>query len=71
MYIMCAVEVLDATGKPSGGLLKGNTRWMGEYHECLNVPIEIKVNGSLVPPPFSPAYCSLTLGNASNPVSGA
>jgi Nose resistant-to-fluoxetine protein, N-terminal domain len=59
-----ACLVLDATGKPSSGLLRGATWWMGDYDECLS--IKGGVNGSQQSAPFKTAYCSLSFGNASH-----
>ena len=41
MYLF---QVLDSFGKPSSGILNGNTAWLGEFSECRNISNE---NGNL------------------------
>ncbi|GBM36610.1 hypothetical protein AVEN_170777-1 [Araneus ventricosus] len=56
-----AVRMMDATGKPSGGLMEGTSTALGDYDECLDVKspsgypvtgeyclLEIKPPGSIV-----------------------
>ena len=53
------LAVLDASGKPPSGILRGNLWWLGEYEECLE-------SEALQSAPFSTAYCSLSIGNESH-----
>lgn len=34
------VEVIDAIGKPTSGILQGSLSWIGEFDECSNVTLE-------------------------------
>ncbi|KFM59972.1 Nose resistant to fluoxetine protein 6, partial [Stegodyphus mimosarum] len=52
-----AMHMIDAFGKPESGFLQGNTRFIGDYNECLNVyapPQENTTAGN-----FHGKYCFL------------
>ena len=52
------VSVIDAWGKIESGILEGNSRWLGNFDECLNItagPDESLADG------FKTRYCSTSI----------
>ncbi|KAK7497005.1 hypothetical protein BaRGS_00011741 [Batillaria attramentaria] len=53
-----AVQMMDATGKPSSGVVTGNIQWPGAYEECLLVRA-LAADG--VTSMFSGQYCTFSI----------
>ncbi|GFY57918.1 nose resistant to fluoxetine protein 6 [Trichonephila inaurata madagascariensis] len=61
-----AIKMLDSYGKPESGVLNGNIKWLGEYKECLDIPVKLK-NVSL---PLNMGVCLPDSCNPSGPIFG-
>ncbi|XP_067118598.1 nose resistant to fluoxetine protein 6-like [Centruroides vittatus] len=55
-----AEQMLDATGKLPSGLLKGNLLWLGDFKQCRNVTVPLKVIGNFNFGGFKGEYCYFT-----------
>ncbi|GBM27686.1 Nose resistant to fluoxetine protein 6 [Araneus ventricosus] len=68
-----SMKMVDSFGKPESGILLGNSKWLGEYDECLKIYAPPKGKTGLGD--FHGKYCTLSiplkLGNMALPISTA
>ncbi|XP_067118600.1 nose resistant to fluoxetine protein 6-like [Centruroides vittatus] len=54
------LQMLDAAGKPPSGLKKGNSLWLGDFKQCREVTVPLKVIDNMNFGNFKGKYCYLS-----------